>query len=69
VNMCQRTLPEGMAGRVVEWEIPDPIGMSYQEHCQVRDEIERKVAGLIDELRREQQAPHFRGQGSGRVPL
>jgi len=69
VNMSQRPLPEGMPGRLLEWEIPDPIGMSYEEHCQIRDEIERKVMELIGQLRLERQAPQFRGQGSGRVPL
>ena len=69
VNMCQRPLPEDTPGRRLEWEIPDPIGMTYQEHCQVRDEIERKVVELIEELRREVRLPQFRGQGSGYVPL
>jgi len=69
INMSQRPLPEDTHGRQLEWEIADPIGMNYQEHCQVRDAIERKVVELIDELRRQQNAPHFRGQGSGHVPL
>jgi len=69
VNMSQRPLPEALPGRVLEWEIPDPIGLSYEEHCQVRNEIQRKVVQFIEELRREDMAPHFRGQGSGQVPL
>ncbi len=69
VNMSQRQLPGNLPGRLLEWEIPDPIGMSYEEHCQIRDEIERKVTELIDELRRQPKPPQFRGQGSGRVPL
>jgi arsenate reductase (thioredoxin) len=69
VNMCQRPLPLEAPVRLVEWEIPDPIGMTYQEHCQVRDEIAHKVVELIEELRREPKPPQFRGQGSGRVPL
>ena len=73
VNMAQRPLPalvrEGRQPRIIEWEIPDPIGMTYKEHCQVRDEIERKVVDLIEELRRQPPPRQFRGQGSGRVPL
>src|SRR5256885_11307048 len=26
-------------GRVVDWDIPDPIGLEYEEHCVVRDQI------------------------------
>jgi protein-tyrosine-phosphatase len=72
VNMSQRTLPPFTGDaqpRLVEWEIPDPIGLTYQEHCQVRDEIERKVVELIEELRRQPRPAQFRGQGSGHVPL
>jgi protein-tyrosine-phosphatase len=69
VNMCQRPLPLEAPVRLVEWEIPDPIGMKFEEHCEVRDEIERKVVELIEELRREVRPPQFRGQGSGYVPL
>jgi hypothetical protein len=43
--------------------------MSYEDHCKVRDEIERLVMGLILELRREGGGPNLRGQGSGRVEL
>ncbi len=69
VNMCQRPLPlEHTPARLIEWEIPDPVAMTYPEHCQVRDGIARKVVELIEELRRER-PPQFRGQGSGRVPL
>ncbi len=69
VNMCQQPLPLATAARLVEWEIPDPIGMTYQEHCHVRDEIASKVVELIEELRRGPGPPQFRGQGSGYVPL
>jgi len=69
VNMSQRPLPLEAPARLVEWEIPDPIGMKFEEHCEVRDEIERKVVELIEELRREVRPPQFRGQGSGYVPL
>jgi protein-tyrosine-phosphatase len=73
VNMSQRPLgrtePDGTLARTVEWEIPDPVGMTYEEHCEIRDAIERKVVELIGELRAEPRPLEFRGQGSGRVPL
>jgi protein-tyrosine-phosphatase len=69
VNMSQRPLPLETPSRVLEWEIPDPIGMTYEEHCHVRDEIARKVVELIEELRRGPGPARFRGQGSGNVPL
>ena len=56
------------AAKIVDWEVPDPIQMDYEEHCEVRDAIERRVMGLILELRRPPE-PKFRGQGSGRLPL
>jgi arsenate reductase len=54
--------------RVVDWQIPDPVSMDYKDHCAVRDEIERRVMGVILEMRRAPE-PRFRGQGSGRLPL
>jgi arsenate reductase (thioredoxin) len=39
--------------RMIEWDIPDPVSMSYQDHCDIRDMIERKVMNLILELRQE----------------
>ena len=39
------------SGRVVEWQIPDPIGESIQVYREVRDQIERKVGELIAEIR------------------
>ena len=73
VNMSQRQLsatqPDGTLARMLEWEIPDPIGMTYEEHCEIRDAIERNVVELIEELRREPPPTQFRGQGSGYVPL
>jgi protein-tyrosine-phosphatase len=73
VNMSQRPLPptkpDDEPARIVEWEVPDPVRMTYREHCEIRDAIERKVVELISELRREPPPPQFRGQGSGYVPL
>jgi arsenate reductase len=39
---------------VREWAVPDPVSMDYEEHCQIRDQIENLVMSLILELRREE---------------
>jgi arsenate reductase len=69
VNMTGFALPDGIGATVVEWRVPDPVAMKYEEHCEVRDEIERLVMNLILKLRREQHVPRFRGQGSGRLKI
>jgi arsenate reductase len=69
VNMTGFPLPDGMGAPVEEWIVADPVAMKYEEHCQVRDEIETLVMNLIFRLRREQQVPRFKGQGSGRLPI
>ena len=69
INMSAQKLPPGIKAPVRDWEVDDPVGMKYEDHCDVRDEIERRVMELILEFRREQSAPEFRGHGSGRLPL
>ena len=68
VNMTGFFLPKEFKGRVVDWEVPDPVFMEYAEHREVRDAIEQLVMKLVLELR---VAPRtqFRGQGSGRLEL
>ncbi len=68
INMAGLFLPKEFKGRVVDWEVSDPVFMEYAEHCEVRDAIEQLVMNLILELR---VAPRtqFRGQGSGRLEL
>ena len=66
VNMSGFFLPETLAGRIVDWEVADPVFMDYQEHCGVRDDIARRVMNLILELRSTPRS-QFRGQGSGRM--
>ena len=69
VNMSGTLLPALPGARVREWDVADPIAMDYDEHCEIRDEIERMVMHLVLELRREQQEPRFKGQGSGHFAL
>lgn len=52
VNMSGYPLPPMGEAAVREWRVPDPIVMDYEEHCEVRDQIERLVMNLILELRR-----------------
>ncbi len=52
VNMSGRPLPDTSAP-VREWKIEDPIWVSRERHCEIRDEIEMRVQKLILELRRE----------------
>ena len=69
VNMTGFPLPDDIVAPIEEWSVPDPVLMDYEKHCEVRDQIERLVMNLILKLRREQQAPRFRGQGSGRLKV
>ena len=69
VNMSETFLPAGIALRTVEWEVPDPVFMEFEDHCRVRDLIERNVMNLILDLRREGRKPQFKGQGSGRLEI
>ena len=66
VNMSGVPLPATVAPVIKEWDIADPIGMSYEEHCEVRDQIENMVMRLVIEIRRGQPNPDagYRGQGS-----
>jgi arsenate reductase len=67
INMSGELLPERVPGEVRTWDVPDPVALRYDEHCEVRDGIERLVMGLVLELRKAEPQPQLRGQGrSGR---
>jgi arsenate reductase (thioredoxin) len=68
INMTGFFLPKEFSGRIVDWEVADPVFMDYAEHCEIRDAIEKRVMQLILELRVPSR-PRFRGQGSGRLEL
>lgn len=63
INMSGFDLPPGVEAKVVDWDVRDPIGIDYKEHCEVRDQIERQVMQLILDLRRESKEPGWRGHG------
>ena len=65
VNMTGFFLPQEFKGRIVDWEVADPVFMEYKDHCAVRDQIEQLVMKLILELRTPPRT-QFRGHGSGR---
>ena len=71
VNMSGSEIPEELTSRatVVEWDVDDPVFMNYEDHCEVRDQIENLVMKLILDLRQAPKEPRFRGQGSGRLEL
>jgi arsenate reductase (thioredoxin) len=47
---CGDTCPVFPGKRYVDWELDDPAGRSVAEVRPVRDEIERRVRQLLDEL-------------------
>jgi len=72
VNMSGMDLPEDLASRakVLDWDVEDPVFMDFEDHREVRDQIEKLVMKLILDLRQEEKmTPRFRGQGSGRLEL
>jgi len=71
INMCASSIPLELASRatVFEWDVEDPVYMEYEDHREVRDQIEKLVMKLILDLRQEEKLPRFRGQGSGRLEL
>lgn len=45
-NVC----PAGWAGQSRDWDLEDPAGRPPDEVARIREEIERRVADLFDEL-------------------
>ena len=45
-KICPRTFN----GRKIDWAIVDPIGMEMGTYRRVRDELERRIRSLIDEI-------------------
>ena len=50
---CGDACPVLPGKRYVDWELPDPAGLPADEVRAVRDEIDRRVKGLVNELRAE----------------
>jgi arsenate reductase len=47
---CGDACPYIPGKRYVDWDLEDPAGKNQDETRRIRDEIERRVASLIDEL-------------------
>jgi len=69
INMSGEPLPDTIRCEVRTWDVEDPVFLRYEDHCAVRDQIEKLVMELILELRKDQARPQLRPFGSGRVPL
>ena len=67
INMSGFDIPDSTGAEIRFWDVLDPVFLDYEEHCQVRDAIERLVMTLISELRRDRDSPQLRPFGSGRL--
>ena len=47
---ARRLMPETYAGRAIDWKVRDPIGSSLGTFREVRDNIERRVRELLEEM-------------------
>ncbi len=47
---CGDACPVYPGKRYVDWDLPDPAGRSVEEIRPIRDEIDRRVRTLLDEL-------------------
>lgn len=47
---CGDTCPVYPGKRYLDWELTDPAGKSLEEVRPIRDDVERRVAALLDEL-------------------
>jgi arsenate reductase (thioredoxin) len=47
---CGDACPVYPGKRYLDWELTDPAGKTLEEVRQIRDEIDRRVRALLDEL-------------------
>jgi protein-tyrosine-phosphatase len=47
---CGDTCPVYPGKRYVDWELDDPAGKSVEEVRPIRDEVQRRVVALLEEL-------------------
>jgi arsenate reductase len=62
---CGDACPVYPGKRYVDWELDDPAGRSVEEIRRIRDQIERRVRGLIADLGVAVAAPRGGSPGSG----
>jgi arsenate reductase len=63
INISGEPLPSHMKCEVREWDVEDPVSLNFDDHCAVRDDIERRVMDLILEFRRQQAQPQLKPFG------
>ncbi|MEU5180474.1 arsenate reductase ArsC [Streptomyces longwoodensis] len=47
---CGDTCPVFPGKRYLDWELPDPAGQGVEAVRPIRDEIEKRVRGLVDDI-------------------
>jgi len=47
---CGDACPVYPGKRYLDWDLPDPAGKAVEEVCPIRDEIDRRVGQLLEEL-------------------
>ncbi|WP_328742406.1 arsenate reductase ArsC [Streptomyces caniferus] len=47
---CGDTCPVFPGKRYLDWQLPDPAGQGVEAVRPIRDDIERRIRGLIDEI-------------------
>ncbi|MFF5015368.1 arsenate reductase ArsC [Streptomyces sp. NPDC001165] len=52
---CGDTCPVFPGKRYLDWELPDPAGQGVDAVRPIRDEIEKRIRGLLDEISRAEQ--------------
>ncbi|MFB7456384.1 MULTISPECIES: arsenate reductase ArsC [unclassified Streptomyces] len=53
---CGDTCPVFPGKRYLDWELPDPAGQGVDAVRPIRDEIQKRIRGLIDEIAPAEQA-------------
>ena len=46
-------VPEEFAGKVLDWSMPDPVGMPLRAYRQVREDLMTRIPALLDEVRKD----------------
>ncbi|WP_031049854.1 arsenate reductase ArsC [Streptomyces sp. NRRL F-5650] len=47
---CGDTCPVFPGKRYLDWQLPDPAGQGVEAVRPIRDEIEKRICGLVDEI-------------------
>ncbi|WP_329175486.1 arsenate reductase ArsC [Streptomyces decoyicus] len=53
---CGDTCPVFPGKRYLDWQLPDPAGQGVESVRPIRDDIERRIRGLVDEIAPQGQA-------------